>query len=143
MLVVEPGARQQFAQLQIAGAVLDQQQQARRLVALVVVADPDIAADDRLDALATGGLVKLDHAEQIGQVADAKRRLAVFKGGFDHVVEAHQAIDDRIFGMQAEVGKLRRAHRAILPVHPVALDHRKPAADKFIMRTAVRSVPSY
>ena len=118
MQVLQPGARQQFAQLQIAVTILDQQQQARRLVAIVVVADPDIAADDRFDAFAARSLVELDHAEQIGQVGNAKRCLAILGSGFDYVIDANQAIDDGILGVQAEVDKLRCRHGRYFTLPP-------------------------
>ena len=38
---------------------------------------PQVDADDRLDALAAAGLVELDRAEQVGQVGDGQRHLAV------------------------------------------------------------------
>ena len=110
MLVGQPCLGQQFAQLQVAGTIFHQQQQARRLVTVFVVADPGIAADDRLDALAARRLVELDHAEQVGQVGDGQRRLAVGGGGAHRIVDAHQSIDDRIFGMQAQVNELRGSH---------------------------------
>jgi hypothetical protein len=77
VLVGQPGLRQQIAQLQVAGAVLRQQQQAERLVAVVVVGDPGVDPDDRLDALAARRLVEADHGEGVGQVGHGQGRLLV------------------------------------------------------------------
>ena len=114
VLVGQPGARQQFAQLQVAHAVLRQQQQARRLVAVVVVGDPDVDADDRLDALAARCLVELDHAEQVGQVGDGQRRLLVLGRRLDHVVDAHQAVDDRVLRVHAQMDESRTGLHRLL-----------------------------
>src|SRR5690606_2022382 len=122
VLVVEVGARQQLGQLAIAGAVAADQQHPVRLVALGLVLDPDIDADDGLDALAARALVELDHAEQVGEVGDAKRRHAVVGRGDDRLVELDDAVGDRVFGVEAKVNEARSAgetwggsHERILP----------------------------
>ncbi len=109
VLVLEVGARQQLAQLTIARAVLADEQHALRLVALGLVADPGVHADDGLDALAARALVELDHAEQVGEIGDAERRHAVGRGGGDRLVELDDAVGDRIFGVQAEMHEARSA----------------------------------
>jgi hypothetical protein len=118
----EVGGGEQFAQAQVAGAILHQQQQARRAVVLVgriLVADPDIAADDGLDALAARRGVELDHAEQVGQVGDRQRRLPVRRRLRDDLIDARQAIGDRVFAVKTEMDeawKRRGGHgTAILP----------------------------
>jgi hypothetical protein len=104
----EVGGGKQFAQAQVAAAILHQQQQARRaflLVGSIVVADPDVAADNGLDSLATRRGVELDHAEQIGQIGDRQRRLAIRHRLRDGLVDARQAIRDRIFAVKAEMNE--------------------------------------
>ena len=76
--LLRPGARQQFAQVEVTVCVLHQQQQpAGLLVAAPSRLHPDVDADDRLDARAAARLVELDRAEQVVQVGDGQRHLAV------------------------------------------------------------------
>jgi hypothetical protein len=103
------GGGKQFAQAQVAGAILRQQQQARRGIVAVrcVLADPDIAADDGLDAGRARGRIELDHAEQVGQVGDRQGRLAVGRRLRDRLIDARQAIGDGIFAVEPEVDEFR------------------------------------
>jgi hypothetical protein len=78
-----------------------QQQQARRLVALAIVSDPDVAADDRLHPRGARRLVELHHAEQVGQVGKRERRHAVFRGARHRCIDAHDAVSDGEFAVQA------------------------------------------
>ena len=73
-------AREQFAQVQVAGVVLHQQQQPAGLLLAAARGSGSSQmshADDRLDAAAAAGAVELDGAEQVGQVGDRQRHLAV------------------------------------------------------------------
>jgi hypothetical protein len=132
VLVGEPGLRQQIAQLQVAGVVLGQQQQAVRFLAVVVVGDPRVDANDRFHALAARRFIEAHHAKQVGQVGDGQRPLLVFGGRSHHVVDAHQAIDDRVFGVHAQVrksgGKCRSGHGTILTRHAAWEDFDRQAA---------------
>ena len=56
--------------LQVAGIVLHQQQQAAAVLVAPLGLEPDVAADDRLDARGAAGAVELDRAEQVAQVGD-------------------------------------------------------------------------
>lgn len=103
VLVGQPRLGQQLAQLQVAGVVLGEDEQAERLFAVVVVGDPRVHADHGLDALAARGLVETHHAKQVGQVGDGQRGLLVLDGGGDQVVDAYQAVDDRILRVHAQV----------------------------------------
>jgi hypothetical protein len=116
------GGGKQLAQPQVTGAILHQQQQTHRTVALfgcILVADPDIAANDRLDALAARRRIELDHPEQVGQVGDRQCRLAVGRRLRDGLIDARQAIGDRVFAVKTEMDeawKRRGGHgTAILP----------------------------
>ena len=62
-----------------------------------------LGAEQRLDARAARFLVELDGAEQVVQVGDGQRRLAVGRGGLDDFVDAVGAVDDGEFGVQAQV----------------------------------------
>eukprot|EP01022_Parablepharisma_sp_SALTPOND_P029433 TRINITY_DN734_c3_g1_i1.p2 TRINITY_DN734_c3_g1~~TRINITY_DN734_c3_g1_i1.p2 ORF type:complete len:1458 (-),score=543.13 TRINITY_DN734_c3_g1_i1:22429-26802(-) len=111
VLVAQPGLRQHFTQLQVAVTALDQDQQAVGLVAVGVVGDPQVAAGDGLDALATRFLVETYHAEQVGQVGDRDGGLSILGGGLDDVVDTHQAVHDGVLRVHTEVYKLRCSHR--------------------------------
>ena len=77
VLVAAVGARQPVGELQVAGARLREQQRAERLVALGLVREPDVAAEDRLDAARARRLVELDEAERVGEIGDRQRRHGV------------------------------------------------------------------
>ena len=103
--VAGPGARQQVAQVVIARRVAHQQQQPRCL--LVAAAggrlDPQIDADDRLDALGAAGLVELDGAEQVAKVGDGQRHLRIVARGTHGIGHPQRAVDNRVLGVCAQV----------------------------------------
>ncbi len=105
MLVAAIGAGQPLGKLEIALARLAEQQQAIRHVALGVVRDPHVATDDRLDAGFARGRVELDQPEHVGEIGERQCRHAVGNRGTDRFVDAHHAIDDRVFAMQPEVNE--------------------------------------
>jgi len=111
VLVLQPGARQQLGQPEIPGARLHQQKQAVRLVALGLVGDPDVAADDRLHARGARRLVELDHAEHVGEVGDRQRRHAVRGRALDRVVDAHDPVGDRELAVEPKVDEGGIRHR--------------------------------
>ena len=118
--IADPRARQDLAQVQIALAVLHQQQQPGGGAGIAgggraVGLEPDVDADDRLHALLARGVVELDAAEQIGQIGDGHRGLAVLRGGIDRVVDPQRAVDHGKFGVGAQVDEvLRGSHRGIV-----------------------------
>ena len=110
VLVDAIGLGHQFTQIAVTGARLAQQQQAVRLVTIGFIFDPDIATDDRLDALAARSTVKLYHAEDVGQIGQRQRRHAVrFRRG-NRVINPRDPVGDRVFAVQAEMDKRRRRH---------------------------------
>ena len=113
ILVAAIRAGQPVGELEIAVARLAEQQQAIRGVALGVVRDPHVASDDRLDAGLARGSVELDHAEDVGQVGERQRRHPVGRRRGHRGVDAHHAVDDRIFAVQAQMNeagqRLRRS----------------------------------
>src|SRR5882757_7317910 len=109
MPVLEPGARQQLAQVQVPAAILDQQQQAKRAVAVDLVTHPHIAAEDRLDPTPASGRVKANRAEQVAQIGQGQRALLVGGRRVHGLVDAHQAIDHRELRVQAQMDE-RVAH---------------------------------
>ncbi|MPN14876.1 hypothetical protein SDC9_162205 [bioreactor metagenome] len=125
ILVLEIGPGQQFAQLAITRAVLADQHYPPGFVALDLVLDPGIHPNNGLDALAAGPLVELDHAKQIGQIGDAKRRHAICRRSRDGLIDLDDTVGDRVFGVQAEMdetwgmrGGGCGSHCAILPDRP-------------------------
>ncbi len=108
-LVGQERARQQFAQVQVALVVAHQQQHAKRLGGIVVVAQPDVTAGDGLDARAARALVELDQAEQVRQIGQRDCRLAQLGDTLDEVGNAHDAIHHRKLGMDSQVDKRGRS----------------------------------
>ncbi len=82
---------------------LAEQQQTKGLVAVSSVLEPDVAADDGLDALSPRLLVELDHAEHVGKIGERKRGHAVLRCRLDCLIEAHDAIHDRVLTVQSQV----------------------------------------
>ncbi len=110
-LVRQVGAGQQLAQTTVAGTVLHQQQRTKRLVALGRILDPHIAADHRLHPCTARRLVELDHPEQVGQIGQRERWLAVLRRMRHRIVDARNAIDDRVFAVETQMDEGRRSRR--------------------------------
>ena len=131
-LVGEPGARQQIAQAQVAGARGAQQEHARRLVGGRLALHPAIGADHRLHAGGARRLVELDHAEDVRAVGEGQRRHAVLRRALDPPVEPDDAIRHRILAVQAKMDKsgVRRVHRLgqRFRHHAILLRGRSPVA---------------
>ena len=104
---LKPGARQQLAQVQPALAALHQQQQPAWLAVDAtfgtVGLEPDVGADHRLDTRLACRAVELDRPEDVGQVGDRHRHLAVGRRGRHRLVDAQAAVDDRELGVGAQV----------------------------------------
>ncbi|MNM99684.1 hypothetical protein D3C81_1122490 [compost metagenome] len=114
MLVAQPRTREQHAQVQVATAVLHQQQHARGLVAVIGVGQPDVSAHYRFHAVPARFLVEADQAEGVGEVGQGERAHAILGGGLDGILQADDAVHDGVFGMQAEVYEAGCRHRAPL-----------------------------
>ncbi len=103
--VASVGPRQPVDEAQVARSGLYEEQRAERLVALGIVREPDVAAEDRLDARAARRLVELDEAERIGEIGDRQRGHRVGHRRTDRLVDAHRAVGDRELAVQAQVDK--------------------------------------
>ncbi len=101
MLVLQEGPRQQGTQVEVAAVVLRQQRHAIRTVALGIVGNPDVAADDRLDAFAARRLVEAHGTEHVRAVGDRQRALAVGGGLAHRIVDPNDPVDHRELRMQA------------------------------------------
>ena len=108
MLMRAIGLAQPAAEPQVAFAGGSEQQHARRLVALAVVGDPDIATGDRLDATRAGSRIELDEAELIGEIGECERRHTVRCCCGDGVIDAQRAVRDRKFAMQTQMDEAGR-----------------------------------
>jgi len=111
----EVGTRQQFAELQVARPRATEQQQAIRSVRVAVVGNTDIAAEYRLDPLAARRRVELDQTEDIGEVTECQGRHAVAGRTRNRIIEADDAVGNRILAVQAEMDERGFEHPAILP----------------------------
>ena len=103
VLVLEIGATEELAQLAIAFAVAGNEQHPPGVGAVLFVADPDVHADHRLDALGARGLVELDHAEEVHRIRDAQGGHAVGGGRGDGIREGADAVGERVFRVQAQM----------------------------------------
>jgi hypothetical protein len=65
----------------------------------------DFSAQNRLNAFAASGLVKLDGTKQIAQVGDGQSGLMVVCRSLHHLVNAAGGIDNGKLGMEAQVNK--------------------------------------
>jgi hypothetical protein len=116
--VGRPRAREQFAQVQVAAAVLHQHEQPARLLVACRAGHepvgqrlhPQVGAEDRLDTRAAARLVELDRTEQVREVRQRQRRLTVGPRRGGGIVDAQRAVDDRVFAVQAQVDERHRGH---------------------------------
>ncbi len=99
MLAFLVGQAQQFAQVQIALAVLAQQHQPGNMIGVLRCADKNIGADDWLDACRFGRLVELDQRKKVMLVSDSDRWHSQFAGSVDQRLNSHRTVNQRIFGM--------------------------------------------
>ena len=78
----------------------------------------DVAAEYRLDPLATCRVVELDEAKEIGEVGERQRRHAKLGRTRDGVVDTNDAVGDGILAVQAQMDETGIGHRGrILPRH--------------------------
>ena len=110
MRIFKISTRDQFAQVQVSRPVLHQHRHAAGVIPIVLVADPKIAADDRLHTALARGRIKAHCSEQIRAVGKRQSALAIAGRLVHCVVDADDAVDDREFRMQAEMDKRRAAH---------------------------------
>jgi hypothetical protein len=103
-------ARDELAQAQVAGPGLAQEQQPEGFVAVGVVLQPAVGADDRLHAGRAGGAVELDHAEEVRGVGQRQRRHGVGPGARHRLLDAHDSVAHRVLAVQPQVNETRRSH---------------------------------
>ncbi len=105
--VFSPSAGQQLRQIQVAAAVLHQQQQPGgwRVGGFAGHLDPDVRTDQGFDALAARLLVELDRAKEIRQVGDGQCWLLVGRCGGHNFIDPVGAVDDGELGMNTQMNK--------------------------------------
>ncbi|OIQ73339.1 hypothetical protein GALL_450260 [mine drainage metagenome] len=105
VLVMEPGAAEQLAQVQVTRMILNQKEQPGRLGlrGSVPTADQHIAADEGLDPGTERGLVEPHGREQVVEIGDRQRALAIARGCGHHIVHPQCAVDNGILGVGAQV----------------------------------------
>ena len=124
LLAFQIAAADQPGQIAIAGQILAEQHQPCRFTARAPY--PGLDADDGFDASAERGLVELDQREQVTDIGNRHRRHARSSDPLDQFLDANQAIDQGIFGVQAQMNE-RRGH-ALAPVGKRGGDRREGAA---------------
>jgi hypothetical protein len=95
--------------MQVAGPVLHQQDEPARALVARVRLHADLDTEDRLDARLARRAVELDRAEEVADIGDRQRRLAIRSGRRDDAVDAQRAVDDRVLGVRAQVNESHAA----------------------------------
>ena len=65
----------------------------------------DLGTNDGFDTFSPTFFVKLDRSEEVVQVGDGQRGLCVFGCHLDHIVDAASGVNDREFGVKAQVNE--------------------------------------
>ena len=97
--------RDHFGQVQVAIVVAGQQSDAKRIVRLVGIFDPQVSADNGLHPSAHGRLVETYQGAHVGLLRKPDSGHTQFCNTTDQGFHAHQAIYHGVFGMHAEVDK--------------------------------------
>ncbi len=113
---VEEARRGELHEVAIAGVVGRQQ---RQVVALgparaargVVVDEVDLTAEDRLDAVLVARLIELDGPVHDAVVGQPERRLLELGGALRQRVDLARTVEQRVLGVDVEMGAAGRAQR--------------------------------
>lgn len=87
--------------------IFDEQQQAVRLVPVLLVFEPDVGTGNGLNASLARRLVKLDQPEQVAKVCQGQCGLLVLRRPAHQIRDARDTINDRKFGVNAEMNEGR------------------------------------
>ncbi len=96
-------AREQRAQALEAQAALAQQRQPCRLAVVGRLRNPDIRADQRLDAAVERGAIELHERRDVALIGDRTGRHPELVERVDERVDAHDAVDERVLGVDAQM----------------------------------------
>ena len=124
---LQKGGADEFEQVAVAGLVLRQQQQRRRLVLMAPalpggVPDGEQRADYGLDAGAGGVDGELHRAEEIAAVRDRHRRHAGLPAKRDEVLDPDRPFRERIGGMHPQMHEIGMSHGARAPWSSMSRD---------------------
>ena len=118
MLALQIRTRHQLGEMPVAQQILAQEHDARGRRALARLANPGIDADQGLDAGGLRFLVELHHRKQIALIGEGHRRHPRRRDRRHQFRHAHDAVDQRVLGVQAQVDECssrfapqRQAHR--------------------------------
>ena len=102
----------------------------------VVVDEVDLAADDRLDPGLARGLVELDRAVHHAVVGEPERGLPERGGALDEAVDLRGAVEQRVLGVDVEVGAGGGGHGGplILEVREDAFGRASPDVARYSLR---------
>ncbi|MNQ31510.1 hypothetical protein D3C85_448860 [compost metagenome] len=105
VLALGPAARNQLGEIAVAAAIHRQQGQAAERAVVLAAGQPDIRATDRLDPAAHGRLVELDQRAHVAHVGHRHRRHPRPGHRLDQRLDPHQAVDQGVFGVHAQVNE--------------------------------------
>ncbi len=133
VVALEESGRGELDQVPVALVRLGEERQVRVALLLLgrVVADVDLAADQRLDALLPGVLVELDGAGERAVVGERDGRHLELRGAGRQIGDPAGPVEDREFGVDVEVDELGSQGRAILagtPASPISPRRRRDLA---------------
>ena len=116
----QEGSGDELEQIAVAGFVLRQQQDRRRLVVVScappgLVADRQQCTDDRLNAGLRGIDGELHRAEEIATVGDCNRRHAGLPAKRNQVLDPYRPFRQRVGGMHSEMHEIGMRHRVRTP----------------------------
>ncbi len=86
----------------------------------VVVDHVDLAAEDRLDVVLRARLVELHHAVHDAVVGEPERRLIELGGTLCEVLDPACAVEQRVLGVDVQMGAGLGSHRAWMVCAPAA-----------------------
>ncbi len=112
-LAFGPAARNQLGEIAISLGVHRQQRQAAERTILVAASQPDIGATDRFDSGALRRLVELHQRAHVAHVGHRHRGHSARRHRLDQRLDAHQAIDQRVLGMQTEMDEGSRHEQTL------------------------------
>jgi hypothetical protein len=109
---------------------------ASRRAVRVVVDQVDLAAEDRLYVVLAARLVELDGAVHHPVVGEPQRRLAELRRALGEVLDVARAVEQRVLGVDVEVGAGRGAHGVIENRRPFGWPARPVSAPCGLQSTA-------
>ncbi|MNM60872.1 hypothetical protein D3C81_721650 [compost metagenome] len=111
-LAIGPAARDQFGEVAIALGVHGQEADARQRGFRIGTGQPQVGTADRFDAGAHGRLVELHQRAHVALIGDRDRRHVHPGQRLGQRFDPHQAVDQREFGVDAQVNEGNRHGRS-------------------------------